>query len=75
MIRIEIDSTNLQALKLLEFLRGLPGFKIIEENDDIDYPASKNIPNEITKKSLENLHQKKGTRAKDVKDLMRKLKS
>ena len=79
MIHIEIESKDSKLLKLLEYLRLLPGVSIYEDEENTvnekDYPYSKNTPNELTKKSLEDCHQRKGTPAKDVKDLMKKLKS
>jgi len=79
MIRIEIESKDLKMLKLLEYLRLLPGVRVFEDEVNIvneeDLPYSENIPNETTAKSLRESMAGKGTRTKGVKDMMRKLNS
>ncbi len=63
MIHIEIDSSNIQALKLLEYLRLLPFVRIIEDEEP--------VPNKETLKALDDAHKGKGTVANNFDELMK----
>jgi len=64
MVYLKVKENTAQARIFLEFIKTMPFVEFVEKND---------IPNAETIKAIEDARKGKGTKAKSVKDLMKKL--